>query len=183
MGADHSVNLNIPQNFNQFSLMFCSNNKIRLLLAPVPIVNATKALLNKSWPVNKVIEKQGFIEFQLGGSPLNGSEKSENDFKYLICMILRDYYSRGWHYQVSTQLQRRRCKSSTIIFEKCFPVSTYIMAVSLHSNDRIRIAGPNDCINFIKTMIVAYWPYGLQCERQIGKFWEFKLKDNPWSSY
>ena len=183
MGADQSnIRLNIPENFEHFSLMFCGNNKLRLLLAPNSIVNATKDVLNIAWPIRSINEGTGYTEFNLGKRPFNGSYKDETDFQYLMCALFRDYYKLGWHFQFSTQLQRRRCKSSTIIFEKKNLISTYIMAISLYNNNLIKIMGPNDIFNLLKTVVVAHWPKGIKRERQMGQFFELKLRFDPWSA-
>jgi hypothetical protein len=183
MGASQSVHLSLPKNFNLFSIMFCSTNKLRLLAAPPEIILKTKTILQTSWPIEKINEQAGFIEFKLGQKPFNGNRISDIHFKYLMCSLLKGYYSIGWHFKVSTNLQRRHCKSSTMIFEKDIELSTYVISLSLHGNDKIRVFAPKDVVQYIKTVIVSHWPFGIQRERMIGKSWEFQLKQNPWSSY
>ena len=182
MGTNQSINVNVPDDFNQFTLIFCGKNKLRLLLAPDSIVSVTKNILNTAWLIRRLISGKGYVEFRLGRKPFDDSIKSGSDFKYLVCCLFKEYYSLGWHFQLSTQLQRHHCTSSTVIFEKKNAISTYVMCINLYLN-RIRILGPIEVVNFVKTAIFAHWPEGMQNEKRIGQFFEIKLGQDRWLTF
>lgn len=85
MGTNQSINVNVPDDFNQFTLIFCGKNKLRLLLAPDSIVSVTKNILNTAWLIRRLISGKGYVEFRLGRKPFDDSIKSGSDFKYLVC--------------------------------------------------------------------------------------------------
>ena len=183
MGGTPSVNLNVPKGLNYFSVMFGHTDKFRLILAPPEIINATKTILLSFWRIQDINEQLGFIEFKLKGTPFSPSQELDKSVKYLMCLILKQYYELGYHFKASTDLQRLGSNSDALIFEKRECISSYIICLSLNASDKIRVFAPEEVIGSVRNTIIQTWPLGIQREDQIINGREFKLKGNPWGGW
>ena len=183
MGVTPSVQLNVPQSFSHFSLTFGHTDRLRLIMAPQEIKNATDDALLKFWPLQDKNEQPGFIEYKLKGTPFSPNQELDKNVKYLICILLKEYYSLGWHFRVSSDLQRLGSSSDVLIFERLPPLSTFVICLSLNSSDKIRVFAPEEVISSVRNAIIAIWSLGIQKEERFNNGYEFKLKGNPWGGW
>ena len=183
MGVTPSVQLNMPQNFSYFSLTFGHTDRLRLIMAPQEIKNATDEILLKFWTLQDKNEQPGFIEYKLKGTPFSPSQELDKKVKYLICLLLKKYYSLGWHFRVSSDLQRLGSSSDVLIFERLPTLLTFVICVSLNSSDKIRVFASEEVISSVKNAIIAIWSLGIQKEERFDNGFEFKLKGNPWGGW
>ena len=183
MGITPSVQLNVPANFSHFSIMFGYTDRLRLILAPQEIINATRSILLTFWTIQDTTEQPGFIEFKLQGTPFSPSQELDKSVKYLMCLLLKEYFALGYHFKASTDLQRNGTASDALIFERKEKISTYAICLSLNSTDKIRVFAPEEVISYIRSVIIQTWPLGIQREEKILNGWEFKLKGNPWGGW
>ena len=180
MGSTPSVNVNLELNLDYFSVAFAHTDRLRLILAPESIVQATENVLATNWKIINVQKSSGFVEFKLSGTPWWSEGARDLDVKYFICALLKEYYALGWHIKASSDIHRSGADTSALFFEKREPLSTDVICVSLNDTDKLRILAPDNIIPLLRQAIVSSWPYGIQREQPFERSFEFKLKGRPW---
>ena len=150
------------------------------MFAPIIIVEATKKILQSYWTIQDYNEQPNFFEFKLKGNPFSPYLGTDKQVKYLMCQILKEYFSLGWHFKVSSNLQRLGSSADVAMFERNEQINTYIICISLNQSDKVVVFAPNDVIQLIRKTILTSWPRGIQDEEQILNGWQFKLKGTPW---
>ncbi len=181
MGSTPSVLLNSRQNNNYFSVIFGNGDRLRLIFAPIEIFKATKNILETYWEIQDTDEQPNFYEFKLKGNPFSPFLETDKKVKYLMCILLKEYYSLGWHFKVSSNLQRLGSSADVVMFERNKQIDAYMMCISLNQSDKIIVLAPNDIIELIRRTILASWSLGIQEEEQVLNGWQFKLKGTPWA--
>lgn len=181
---------NIPENNEYFSVSFSTGDKIRLIATPAEIIQQTETIVSSLWKIQDIHRATGFAEFKLKGFPLSQpslsilpfGDANSLQFKYLLCNLIKYYYSVGWHIKCSPILQYHGELGSTIIFEKEKPFDTSVIAISFNFSDRIRFLGPDSVVPFLRETITRFWDKGIKEEKKYGESWEFELKGSPWSN-
>ena len=118
MGSTPSLLLNMRQSHDHFSVIFGNGDMLRLIFAPIEIIKATENILQSSWEIQNTNEQPHFNEFKLKGHPFSPFLATDKNVKYLICQILKVYYSLGRCFKVSSNLQRIRSSADVVMFEK-----------------------------------------------------------------
>jgi hypothetical protein len=124
----------------------------------------TKTILSSFWTIQKIIEDQCLIEIKLWGNPLYSSQENDAKIKFFLCLLLKEYYFIGYHFQVLTDLQQNESSASALIFERRFNLSTNTICLSLHQSDKIQVFAPDHIIENIKQVINLNWPLHIQKE-------------------
>ncbi|RNA31790.1 hypothetical protein BpHYR1_049176 [Brachionus plicatilis] len=185
MGNTPTVNLvNQDQlRLSYFSVQMSSSDRFRLILAPDEVKQATKNVLNSTWPIQDENHQVGFVEFKLQGSPWYNYGEEDLEVKYFLCSLIKSYYQIGWHLKASTDLERNSSETDVLFFQKLEPVDTSVICLSLNSSDKIRILSPENLYEMIKNCVLNGWPKGIQRERMFGLSYEIKLFGNPWTDW
>ena len=183
MGSSLSVQVNAPQVVNHFSAIFAGDDRLRLTWAPFEIINATKNLLQTAWGLQNTIEQKNFVEFKLKGTPFYPFLRTDNKFKHFMCTLMKEYYSLGWHFKVSSNLKLIGSSTDVVIFEKNDKIHTNMMCISLHSSDKIIVIASKKVIELVRNTIMKTWHLGIQKEEEVANGWQFKLKGAPWGSW
>ena len=180
----------VDENNHYFCVSFAPFNKIRIIGAPADIVEQTESKISSLWQIDDIHKLPGFSEIKLKSSAMNQSltkflgvtdDMNSLQFKFLVCHLLKYYYSAGWHILCSPVLQYFGDYGSTIVFEKDKPIETEIIALDFSHSDRIRFLGPDNLVPYIRETINNFWEKGLKDEKKYDNSWQFELKGSPWS--
>jgi len=173
---------NIPSDFRYFAIQTSHTYRFRLILPNQFVIKKTKLLLEQFWgKISSSRESPGFIEFQLKKID---SGWNDAQMKIFMCMLIKDYYDIGWHLKASTDLKHYNSDlSDVVIFERKNPKSINVICLSLNGTNLLRVfIVREDVLQLIKSVIVKFWPYGIVNVQKFDKYFEIKLRGNPWSS-
>jgi hypothetical protein len=158
-------------------------DRLRLVLAPDDVVEATQSVLSLTWPIQDVKKTTGFVEFKLEGRPWYTIGEENLNVKYFMCSLLQRFYSLGWCLKAASDMQRAGSDTNVLFFHKVKPRSTSVICLSLNSTDKIRVLGPENIFSIIKNTVATSWPLGIQREQMFGQSYEIKLHGNPWTDW
>lgn len=160
------------------------NDRLRLISPPLNVISTTRLLIEQNW--GKILdyrESTGFVEYQLDRNPWKISDNNDIEAKIFICMLVRKYYEIGWHLKISTDSKYYSSSASdVVIFERKAPLSTSVICISLNGSDKLRVFSNEDVLPSIKASILKFWPYGIEQEQSMSRYYEFKLNGDPWNS-
>ena len=142
--ASTASSLNIKKEFYHFCLLIRCPNKLKLVFAPEAIVNTTQKVLDSYWSIKNIKSVQDFTEFKLNGTA---------NVKYLICLLLNEYYALGWHFKVSSKLEYYSLHD-VLIFENKEILSTYTICVSPINSNELRVFASENIIDEISSLFV-----------------------------
>ena len=179
MGTNISIIIKAPpENFNHFSVKYVDRSddetrdpsSIEFIFAPFEILKSTENILKLLSQIEGTSLKENYYEFKV--------TMLYQRINYLMCTLIKEYYSLGWHYKVSSKFNY-----DATIFEKKENINTYVMCVGLGESDRIIVCAPDEIIELIKQTILMAWGRGIQSGEKILNGFAYKLKGNPWKEY
>jgi len=174
-----------PVNKTQYQVCCITMNmgdRLRLLACPPEIIPLIRDSIQQTW--GKVQEERpyhGSHEFKLKGYPWHGQGDDAVASRRLLAGILSTMAKEGWNLLQSTDVSKKEGDKDSLFFERGTPDPEAILfAVSFNMGDRIRIIDAPGFLPYVKEAITAFWPRGIQNEREYNGSIELKLSGNPW---
>ncbi len=174
-----------PDNFKYFAIQMALSDRLKLVAANAEVIEKTEQVLDKYWGIEAFHEDSGYMEYQLKGSPFEPTETEDVDAKFLICTLIKQYYSIGWHVKKASDLKyhiEAGRGSDVIIFEKIKPLKTSVISISLNGTDKLRVLGPQEVWPHVDEMIQKFWPAGVEREGILNNSYEFVLRGQPFGT-
>lgn len=135
MGSTIS-SLNVPNGITDyFAIQMDRSNRLRLILAPKQIIDATYNAISQIWPIEDVSSIDGYTEIKLEGHPWHVF-RTESLIMVInfLCVLLGRYSEQGWGMKSSSDLSRSDTDCSVLFFERKIPITAPVMSLSLNGN-------------------------------------------------
>lgn len=145
-----SLNLNLPDlnQFDYFAIQMGHTDRLRLIMAPQYIIDATTQRISQTWPISDIETSPGFAQLYLKGFPWSSISTADLDVKFFMCSLIQKYSELGWHLKSSSDINAGDNDMSVLFFEKGPPViQSSVICLSLNSYDKIRVLAPDDVLS------------------------------------
>ena len=168
-----------------------SYDKLRLLHANKAVHELVVSIVKELNAGQEVITeaKYGAVQFRLPGSPFapNCGRDSAYFGKLFILRLFERMEVIGYDFLSSCDLSRAY-DQGTLLFKQGLMsgerAKKTVIAVAPYSTDKLHMVNCTDgVVQTVKEAVLAAWKPGIQSEgEQESKYFEIKMKGNPWSS-
>ena len=174
----------LDMSLSYFSISFSGSDKLRLILAPAEIIELTEKQISSLYRIQKLNKSDGLVELKLEGNPHEDLLRTKIiDFKFLLAVLIQEYFNIGWHIMSSICLDTYGKNGNTIIFEKSEPIPTFVSCLSFDGADNLNVLGPDQVVHKVKETLNRLCPGGVENESKNCSKDGFKLNGCSWLTF